>query len=510
MFQREEVHGNARIRPTRCAKATFGIIIVLLLSYFITIYTGTPYADEGQGYEFRNNITVSEEPIRETNPRDQSGRTNQMDPRDWRPKWSTIPSNELDSHFTDYEISSMKAMKALLELPSFNRSNIDQALQDNPCDLSFIHNGQRPWSFQFSKRMLCCLGTANGHNENEVELGYDLCYEGKYDIRMDVFQQHQSLTSHDLFRILPNDSKMLMIGDSVSMQLQDGFFCDVIRNNHRGDDTPIEFQTANASRSKAEAATFTAMQDDGIKMVHLDLWVDPTPELEKYTNLCESHNVVVFHWGHWLHHPNTKWVDGIFRILQDCFDQYESLENKPVFIWLEATAQHFDGRIGGFYEDIYQNMTLSDEWRQHISRLKQDPELLTDDAKWDASPSRVSSWHGKRHCGPQQYFRDETFERHIKRQAVIDGVRANPDLTFNLEMVYPDREIEGQRDNTLYFIPLKDVTDPLWHLHLGGGPRIRGPQPRLKVGADCTHWCYTPFMWEFVWDSMTKIVENQN
>ena len=160
--------------------------------------------------------------------------TDSMKPRDWRPKWSAIPSDRLDSQFTEYELSSMKAMKALNAAAPFTENQKTEIIRENPCDVNYGLTS-------------CCLGTYNSvGNGNEYRPGTNSCYKRRYDIRMDAFQQHAPLTSHDLFWNLPNNSNIFIIGDSVNHQIFDGFVCDVIRQNQNSfnlDDKPkIDYQ----------------------------------------------------------------------------------------------------------------------------------------------------------------------------------------------------------------------------------------------------------------------------
>ena len=430
-----------------------------------------------------------------------------MERKEWRPKWGTIPSDEFESHFTDIELASMKVMETLAVNQSWrsNNSIYQEIVAESPCAMySQITPGSGDAKF------LCCLGTFTLYAHGNTYLpGWTDCHKHRYDVRMDFYRQHRPLMTHDLFWSLPNESSIHMIGDSISHQMHDAFVCDVSRNNelHREDDIQIEFVQrphgiGDDGRARSETFISNRSGDGQPQIVHLTHWRHYTAELELYNEtLCELSNVVLLNFGVHFHlngpketDGNLTWneaVDGIFRILQHCFDRYESLEKKPVFIWAEATAQHFGGRPGGLHktEKMYpgNSTELEQEFRAKISGEEQDPELLTNDAKWAA--------FGKGSCSPHRYLRNETNERHMKRQAIVEGVQSNHNVTFNLEMVYPDRAIEGQRNNTLYFIPLKDVTDPLWDLHKDCG------------GGDCTHWCHTPFMWEFVWDSVAKIVD---
>ena len=346
---------------------------------------------------------------------------------------------------------------------------------------------------------------------------------------MDVFQQHAPLTSHDLFWNLPNDSNIFIIGDSVQHQIFDGFVCDVIRQNQHGfipdDEPPIQYHREESAVSMmsqwvpnwknlsdpaprwrygapTERVTLHSTKNGKVQVANLVLIRSYRPLLELYNDtFCEWANVVLFNWDlHYGSPTDTAWDSeigsGIFPILQQCFDRYSSLKKKPIFIWNEVTAQHFGGTIGGFWENIYaQNTTVTEQYRQHIAREQHDSDLLTDDLKWNAFFDSLSRHQRGAECGPHHYFKNESYERHIRRQRIMEAVNENPDLKFILEIVYPDREIEREREDTLYFIPFKDATDPLWGLHKNG---------------DCTHWCNTPYLWELLWDSMSRIVEKNH
>ena len=450
--------------------------------------------------------------------------TNSIKPRDWRPKWSALPSDQLDSHFTDYELSSMKAMTALNASAPFTEKQKTEILREHPCDVNYGLTS-------------CCLGTYNSAgNGNEYRPGTDSCYKRRYDIRMDMFQQHAPSTSHDLFWNLTNNSNIFIIGDSVNHQIFDGFVCDVIRQNQNSfnlDDKPkIDYQqsqgrdvmmTGAVSRMSQWVPNWKELSDPArnwrygapshevslkstkngqVQVVNVILIRSYRPLLELYKDtFCEWGNVILFNWDlHYSPLNDALWDSeigsGIFPILQQCFDRYSSLKKKPIFIWNEATAQHFGGTIGGFWDNIYaENEMVTQQYRHQIAGEERDPDLLTNDTKWNAFFNSTVRFLRGAECGPHHYFINKSYERHIRRQRIMETLDENLDLKFNLEIVYPDREIQRQREDTLYFIPFKDATDPLWALHDDG---------------DCTHYCNTPYLWELLWDSMARIVHKNN
>lgn len=239
--------------------------------------------------------------------------------------------------------------------------------------------------------------------------------------------------------------------------------------------------------------TLSTEQNGEQKIVDLINIYSKRPYLPLFKDtMCQWGNVYLLNWDLHYKYPDASWDKEIgsemFRVIQDCFDKHDSLERMPIFIWYEMTAQHFSGSVGGYYEDIYrENKTLNREHREEIVREGRDHDLPANN---DTLAALFNQRRGG--CGPQKYLVDQERERHVRRQRVIDTVEQNPNLTFNLEIVYPDRPIQGRREDTLYILPYKDVTDPLWMFHRGG---------------DCTHYCNTPYLYEFLWDSMSRIIE---
>ena len=460
-------------------------------------------------FTFRSNRSLLTNPV--STPFLHSDDVNPMEPREWRPKWITIPSDQLHSHFTEYELSSMKAMETLNASSPFNATQKKEIFRDNQCDVDYGLTS-------------CCLGSSSAGGGNQYRPGSNGCYERRYDIRMDMFQHRPPLTSHHLFWTLPNNSNIFIIGDSVQHQIFDGFVCDAIRQNQPGfipdDQPPIGYhrdesalsmmaqwvpnwqQLADRHKISDVEVTLNSSKNGQVHVVKVVVIRNNRPLLELYNDtFCEWANVILFNWDLHYKSPYDKEWDrdignGIFPILQRCFDRYASLEKKPIFIWNEVTAQHFGGTIGGFWENIYaENKTVIERYREHIARDENDADLLTNDTKWNAFFNSTARFLRGAECGPHHYLMDESYERHIRRQRIMETLNGNPDLTFNLEIVYPDRPIQQQREDTLYFIPFKDATDSLWDLHDDG---------------DCTHYCTTPYLWELLWDSMTRIIEKND
>jgi len=331
-----------------------------------------------------------------------------------------------------------------------------------------------------------------------------------------------------VFWSLPNDSNVFVIGDSVNGQIFDGFSCDVIRRNHPmfHSKSHIEYHrvseddaTEQMSRripnweslasapgtqersgtryeSHIRSESLIAHRNGETKVVHMNRLSSPRAYLPLFRDpsFCEWGSVYLMNWD--LHYgavDDASWdreIGGeIFQILQKCMDKWEPLEKGPIFIWYEGTPQHYAGTVGGYWSDIYgRNQTLSRQHREQVAQEQGDPDLL------------INAYG---HCGPHHYFRDKCREKHVQRQRVINHIDQNPNLTFNLEIVYPDQMIQRSREQTLYFIPLKDALDSLWNMHPSQGSDTSGQ--------DCTHWCSAPYLWELVWDSMARIIEkNKN
>ena len=166
-----------------------------------------------------------------------------------------------------------------------------------------------------------------------------------------------------------------------------------------------------------------------------------------------------------------------------------------MFIWNEGAAQHFGG-IGGDYYDIYghdkQSQDIMEEYRNYIAEIKNDSEYIINDTKWNFF-FRAKPLPKERECEPQHYFRNISYDKHLRRIRLMNALQQHG---IEYEMIIPEKSIIAKSDNTLYFIPFKDYTDPLWNMH---------------NNPDCTHYCTWPQLWEILWDSMYRIiVENSN
>ena len=445
--------------------------------------------------------------------------TNPREPMVWRPKWFTIPFDQLDSHFAGYEVSAMKAMKALTDGEPFNRSSMT-------CN---VENGLTH----------CCPGSSTASTPQTDPFGSthqpSACYRGHYNKRLNVFENRPAQTTHDMFWNLPNNSNVVMIGDSVSLQIHDAFGCDVVRNNQpvfhesHSDQSTIDYHVNSHEESltairewipnwdnhslhrfqerSPHTETLTATRAGKTNVVQIRHIMNAIPYLPMYRDvhsLCEWGNIYLLNWDLWFHKllyaPGTPFdtsiAHGIFEILQECFEKHESLDRKPIFIWYEGTPQHFQGTVGGYWGDAYEdNVTLKQQFREKVAREEHNPNLLTNNTEWESFCSSKQRWNRGAECGPPYYLLDEERERHLYRQRMMDAIDQNPNLTFNLEFVYPDQLIQRTAEDTMYVIPMADVLNPRWDLHRPG---------------DCTHWCLAPYLWELLWDSMARIIEKNH
>merc|ERR1711971_83414 len=120
------------------------------------------------------------------------------------------------------------------------------------------------------------------------------------------------------------------------------------------------------------------------------------------------------------------------------------------------------------------------DFREIMSNVMNSAAMRTNDTEWLEFIQSPKRFHRHDECLPH-HFVEEEYENNIRRNRIFDAV------SFNLELIYPNKRIKSAAHNAMYYIPMKDITDSLWDLH--GNP-------------DCTHWCKTPYLFMFVWDSM--------
>lgn len=417
---------------------------------------------------------------------------------------------------TEYESSSIMANKMVSKsiekygyLSVQNRSNI---LKTYPC----VQNVEYELSY-------CCIGSVSQGGMSSYDPGDNQCHKKDYNKKLKYYDKRAPFTSHDIFWKLPNNSRILFAGDSIQNQIFNGFECDIIRNNHY----PFNLTHSRINYKQNSAINFTKLASNweeiyAQSMAHenwkyhiqteyheasnitLSGYRNGTfqvinvlflrhfrPFLPFYQHLCQWADIYIFQFElHYAPYYELDWVNdigkGILKILQTCFKQ----NKKSIFIWNEASGQHFR-KISGDYFDIYQHdddRSIGRDYRKYIAKLKNDSELLTNYTKWDLFYR--STKNPSAQCEPQHFLRNKYLEKHIRRIRLTHTIKNETNLNF--EIIYPDKSIEMLSDNTLYFIPFKDYTDPLWDMH---------------SDPDCTHFCSWPQLWQVIWDSIYRIID---
>ena len=438
--------------------------------------------------------------------------------------WTEIPKNELYLEFTDYELLSMEANQLILNESKNNLLFVpethSQRLLDKDNKYQYLINSP------ISK---CFIGSLSEGGGSKFNPGKNQCYKHKYNKKLKYFENRKPFTSHHIFWNLPNNSNIIFIGDSVQNQIFNGFECDIERNNHypfwwhykNGNIARIynhksslnmnEFVRTNWSGIKYEMneniagyrykfqngeniTLYSYYENGDIHIINLMYFRIYRPYIPMYIDsFCEWANIYIFQWElHYKPYFDQHWIrdigNGIFKVLQSCFDKYSTLKNQPIFIWNEGSAQHFR-KISGDYFDIYTNKeNITNQYRKYIGKIKNDTQILINDTKWNEFYN--SGFDGIQ-CEPHHYLKNKYWEKHIRRLRIMDFLNDN-NYSFQTSIIDGvDNDINHFRNNTLYFIPFKDITDPLWDQHDNG---------------DCTHWCSQPQLWQIIWDSMYRII----
>ena len=420
--------------------------------------------------------------------------------------WDEINPDELERYFTEYELSSLM---------------IDTAIQ-NGLNITNSSCNVEP--------QYCCICSVSKGGISVWNPGQNHCYARDYKLRFKIFDKQKAFNTHDIFWTLPNNSNIIVIGDSIQNQIFNGFECDIIRNNHypfnhrtikmiqnEGIDfnklipnwTNIEYEMNEINHDfryqlkdsihSTKNITLIGNQNGKKHIIHLLQIRQYRPFIPMYMNtFCEWANIYLFQWE--LHYSpiSEQWKtdigDGIFRILQKCFDKYISLNNKPIFIWNEAPAQHW-GKFGGHYHDIYNDDNMTNEYKTIIAMNRNDSQLLLNDTKWKMFFDSRTRYLNHIQCEPHHYI-NPMWERNIRRIRIMDYINDNSkNLSFHVEIVDADKQLKYLKNNTLYFIPFKDYTNSLWNMHDNG---------------DCTHYCVTPYLWQIIWHFMYQVIQHND
>eukprot|EP01084_Bolivina_argentea_P003897 7377_1 len=397
-------------------------------------------------------------------------------------KWYSINSNDISNHFVDYELLSMNIT---------NPQCITKG--DTPffcCIGSFSTGGQAKWHSDS-----LCVKNNNTQNNYRKHLKYP--------------NNRKAFNMNNIFWKLRNNSKIMILGDSVQHQMFNGMICDIKRHNQT---INLHMSTANLSLlfsnwssllpimktlqysnykytlndKKAFNATFIAYDtyNNPSHIVHVIFLRIFRPWIPMYSpsDFCNWADVYLFSWD--LHYDagtklwNREIGNGVFKLIQSCFNQYKHLSNMPIFIWRETTTQHFPS-IGGYWFDIY---------KYPNSYLKPRDEKFRDFVRNLTLLERQKA----NRCYPLMFYNNDNFERYLWRERLLNFFADQLNDTLNVEIVYPNQKINKLSiDDIVYYIPFKDITDAMWDMHNGG---------------ECTHYCSGPYLWEFIWDEMYRII----
>jgi len=259
---------------------------------------------------------------------------------------------------------------------------------------------------------------------------------------------------------------------------------------------------------EARNSTYIGRRADGSTQVVSVIFIRMyRPNLLLFSELCQWGDLIMFGWD--LHFKDDvydrEWardIGGVLNITRHCLSQRSSAK-KPMFVWRETATQHFP-HIGGYWSDIYSlrrdvnYSAILSKYRESIAARLNDARLLHNDSLWNIFYTpRVHGRYNK-HCLPLNYYRNDVFEKYLWRQRLVQYVNRTLNNFFQLEFVYPNKAnytVMHRKDDAVYFIPFKEVTDELWAYHRG---------------TECTHYCTTPYLWQLIWDSLYRIIEKNS
>jgi len=419
----------------------------------------------------------------------------------------SISGPRLEQGFETVEMSEQD-MKEYLTEPELRSINQDEAVHGT-CTLPGT-KGQ------------CCLGAASGGADNAWRRDFCLASNGvRYNERFKLITNSGERKMKELFEALDiAPASITWMGDSVFNQMWNSASCALRRKPGTYNMTITDAsdqhittydtmhgwavgaqssQTVDASIvKKAESTDAMGLQfvsgmsaQSGERTVAMEFFRTYQPltisnatfediDSSALGRACNNSDILISNFGlHWNHGRVKTFETDIGRLLDYLSHCVQRGGRLKTFIWLETTPQHFVGPNGDYHsvvdDFINQNVYSVQDMEQFAGyRNMTMGELKDADANFNASTMKCwphRTLNGGHHVDS---WRTAVFQKALHDRGMgIDGA------------------VVGSMAPAVHILPTYDFMSNLSHMHPG----------------DCTHYCYTPLLYEPIWHRLHGIFD---
>jgi len=380
-------------------------------------------------------------------------------------EWAQFSQTEALKYFVEFELQSMKGYTA----------------KSAKCNRSYLY-GQ------------CCLGSMTGGGSSSWQPTLSSCGISS-KIPVPYFTHWKTNQMHDFSKIgeaLANDSRITLVGDSIQNQMYEALLCAMLRRD--------EWTVLNQSDSgrvwqrccygMARVLNTTLVHTKSEKVLHVDLYREYKMSYKTIlTDVCAISDVVVFSYGiHMNSQSNHKLreVPSIASTIRKCLLKFPKL----TVIWRETTPQHFL-QPGGHWKMYSKKFPPATNVRpkDFLANVSDSLGYNKSCEDWDCQ-SEVTQRNMK--CTKISYL-DEDLERNWRGKEVYKQFKKVFSLSVTSTLTEDSKKSEHDFSRPrVYFIPVFDLFEPLWNFHPG----------------ECTHYCYTPLIWQPVLSDIFKAVKD--
>jgi len=370
----------------------------------------------------------------------------------------------------------------------------------------------------------CCLGAASGGADNVWKPSFCLASNGvRYNERFKLVTSSGERKMKELFEALDiAPASITWMGDSVFNQMWNSASCALRRKPGTYNMTITDAsdqhitthdtmhgwavgaqssQTVDASIvKKADSTDAMGLQfvsgmsaQSGERTVAMEFFRTYQPltvsnatfediDSSALGSACTNSDMLISNFGlHWNYDRAEEFEKDIGRFLDYLSYCVKRGGRLKTFIWVETTPQHFVGPNGDWhsvmqnlwssYGDFMNNPTYTTKDMEQFARYRNMTmeELIDSDLNFNASTMK---------CWPHRLLRG--------------GNHVVSWRTTVFQKVLHERFHTGSMAPAVHILPTYDVLSNLPYMHPGG---------------ECTHWCYTPMLYEPIWHRLHGIFD---
>ena len=291
-------------------------------------------------------------------------------------------------------------------------------------------------------------------------------------------EDHSNTTTCDVCKILTmlfrHDLTMIVLGDSISRQSILALVCSWQRLT----------MSSNTRYNRYHITLATAPDDERSHRIHLtDWWTNTTkmisfhnhylrPTPEDFAGPLDRADVLVVSYGmHWSRYARRKKIQP--ANLEEGWEQTMAYaKNATSFPRLlairETSVQHFDGPDGDFFGALELN-------KEQVSNNNKTSSVTEQGQCVPINQTRFFSWR-------------DTMVRRVLKRVGLSTVWLNDKQQEWWTRVPKEREV--------VILPFREYTKELYFMHLLD-----------KDSTDCTHFCYSHYLWQPLWRSLRLAME---